>query len=61
MLSGEVDQEIEDMRKRGVIEPSESLVAASVVLDRKKDGTQRLSVDCRILNTVTVNDTYPHP
>ena len=37
----EVDQEIEDMLERGLIEPSDSPWAASVKLVRTKDGKQR--------------------
>lgn len=57
----EVDKIIEDMRKQGVIEESQSPWISPAVLVRKKDGTIRFCVDYRKLNIVTKKDSYPLP
>ena len=49
------------MRQNGIIEPAASPWASNVVLAKKKDGSLRLCVDYRNLNTVTYQDTYPLP
>jgi len=57
----EVNKIIEDMRKRGVIEESQSIWMSSAVLVKKKDGTIRFCVDYRKLNSKTVKDSFPLP
>ena len=57
----EEKQQIEDMLKRNVIEPSSSPWASPVVLVKKKDSTWRFCVDYRKVNEVTVKDSYPLP
>ena len=54
-------RQVEELKQRGVIEPSDSPWAANVVLVRKKDGTKRFCVDYRGLNAVTIKDAYPVP
>ena len=56
-----MDQHIDDMLERNVIEPSSSPWASPIVLVRKKDGTTRFFVDYRKLNEATVKDAYPLP
>ena len=56
-----VQQEVEDMLKRGVIQHSNSPYSAPIVLARKKDGSWRFCVDYRRLNEVTVKDAFPIP
>ena len=57
----EVHELIEDMHKRGVIEPSTSPWASPIVLVKKKDGSTRFCVDYRKLNEITKKDSYPLP
>jgi len=57
----EVNGIIEDMRKQGVIEESQSPWVSPAVLVRKKDGTIQFCVDYRKLNAVTKKDSYPLP
>ena len=56
-----VRQELEEMQQQGVIEPATSEWAAPIVIVRKKDGSIRLCVDYRRLNTITRSDAYPMP
>ena len=56
-----VAKEVEEMLKKGVVEPCNGPWASPVVLVRKKDGTQRFCVDFRRLNSVTIKDAYPLP
>jgi len=57
----EVNKIIEDMRKQGVIEESQSPWMSPAVLVKKKDGTIRFCVDYRKLNSKTVKDSFPLP
>ena len=57
----EVDRQVDDMLKRGIIEHSNSPWAAGVVLVRKKDNTLWFCVDYRDLNAVTLKNAYPLP
>ena len=57
----EIQRQVDDLKDRGVIEPSDSPWAANVVLVNKKDGTKRFCVDYRKLNAVTIKDAYPVP
>jgi len=52
---------LDKLLSEGVIRPSESPYASSIVLLRKKNGELRLCVDYRELNKITVRDNYPTP
>ncbi|KAK3089469.1 hypothetical protein FSP39_003867, partial [Pinctada imbricata] len=60
-MTEEVNDQIEEMLKKGVIEPSISPWASNIVLVKKKDGSTRICIDYRRLNSVTLKDAYPLP
>ena len=53
--------EVQQMLKSDVIEPSSSPWASPIVMVTKKDGSIRFCVDYRKLNGVTLRDSYPLP
>ena len=53
--------EIEKLQQMGAIEPSLSPFASPTILVKKKDGTMRLCIDYRKLNSVTKKDAHPLP
>ena len=57
----EVLKELAEMEKEGVIEPSMSEWASPMVLVKKKDGSLKMCVDYRRLNSVSRADAYPMP
>ena len=57
----EVARQLAHMQEQGVIQPSSSPWASAIVLVRKKDGSLRICVDYRHLNSVTKSDTFPLP
>jgi hypothetical protein len=54
-------EHIKELLEKGFIHPSSSLWEAPVIFIPKKDGTQRLCVDYRALNEVTIKNKYPPP
>ena len=60
-LRNEVDRQIEEMEKRGVIRKSSSPWSSPILLVPKKDGTYRFCADFRALNNVTETDIFPLP
>lgn len=56
-----VRNEIKQMLQMDIIEPSESSYASSIVIVKKPDGSNRLCLDFRNLNKVTVFDAEPMP
>lgn len=56
-----VSKQVKEWLEQGVISPSTSSYAAPLVLVPKKDGTTRVCVDYRALNSITITDKYKIP
>lgn len=56
-----VRQFVEDGLKQGIIEPSSSPWSAPLIIIKKPDGSTRVCVDYRGLNSVTKKNAYPLP
>jgi hypothetical protein len=57
----ELKEHIKELLEKGFIRPSSSPWGAPVIFVPKKNDTQRLSMDYRALNDVTVKNKYPLP
>jgi hypothetical protein len=57
----ELKKQIAEFQAKGFIRPSSSPWGAPVLFVEKKDGTQRMCVDYRSLNEVTIKNKYPLP
>jgi hypothetical protein len=57
----ELKEHIRELLEKGFIHPSSSPWGAPVIFVPKKDGTQRLCVDYRALNEVTIKNKYLLP
>jgi hypothetical protein len=55
----ELQLQLEELLKKGYIQPSVSPWGAPVLFVKNKDGTLRLCIDFRQLNKVTVKNKYP--
>ena len=56
-----IQKEVNEMIENGIIEPSTSPWASSVIIIPKPDGSRRFCVDYRKLNKVTVTESWPIP
>ena len=56
-----IDEQVKQLIKIGVIEPSESAGRSPLVVVQKKDGKPRLCTDFRMLNMLTCKDKFPMP
>jgi hypothetical protein len=57
----ELKEHIKELLEKGFIHPSSSPWGAPMIFVPKKDGTQRLCMDYRVLNEVTIMNKYPLP
>jgi hypothetical protein len=57
----ELKQQLTELQEPGYIRPSSSPWGAPVLFVQKKDGSQRMCVDYRSLNDVTMKNKYPLP
>lgn len=53
--------QIEEWIRNGIAKPSVSDYASPIVLVRKKDGSNRICMDYRLLNKKIIKDRYPLP
>jgi hypothetical protein len=60
-MKNEIEQQIQDMLSKGLIQHSQSAFSSSVLLVKKKDKSWRFCVDYRHLNALTVKCKYPVP
>lgn len=51
----------DDLLDKGIIRKSQSEYASPIILVKKRDGSDRLCVDFRALNRITVKERYPLP
>lgn len=57
----EIQRQIDEMLKNGIISHSKSPWLSPIVMVRKSDGSLRFCIDFRKLNEATVKDSYPLP
>ena len=59
ILKGEINRQIDELLKQGLIKPSNSPMARSIICVLKNDKLVRLICDCRYVNKYTVPDGFP--
>ena len=54
-------KQLDDLLEKGLVEPSCSPYGAPVLFVKKKDGSMRMCIDYRKLNSCTIKNSYPLP
>ena len=57
-LKTEIERQVQELLQSGVIQKSTSQFSSPAILVKKKDGTWRLCIDYRALNSMTVVSKY---
>ena len=57
----EIEKQVQELLKNGMIQESSSPFASPVLLVKKKSGEWRMCVDYRRLNAQTIKNRYPMP
>ncbi len=57
----EMQNQVQDLLKQGLIQKSTSAFGSPVLFVKKKDGTLRMCIDFRGLNKITIPNRYPLP
>ena len=58
-LEPQLQENLQQWRELGIVEPSTSPYCSPLLAVRKKDGTHRFCLDCRLLNSQTLFDSEP--
>ena len=59
--SVELRRQLDELLEAGFIQPSKAHYSASILFQRKHDGSMQMCVDYRALKKVTVKNKYPAP
>ena len=57
----ELKQQLQELTESGFVRPNTSPWGAPVLFVKKKDGSLRMCIDYRMLNSVTIKNKYPLP